>query len=408
MRRLLLPLLVALGACAETPEVPTARVVERAFAREIVAEGHLQAKVSIKVTAPLDVDEALRLNWIVPDGTPVVAGDVIARFDETPWRRELETAEGELAGVALKRDRHGVGRRSDEVRSELDVGVARAELAHAERFQARDEEVFSRNERIQSELDAGLARRKEEHALEVRGVQRRIAQGEGRLIDLEGEQAGRKRGRAEKGLAALTAVAPSAGLAVLLRGWRGIPPQPGDTVWPGQPIAEIPDLSTMQAEIFVLEADAGGLEPGQAARIRLEARGGAEVAGTVERVDKVAKPRQRNAPVQYFGATLALAATDPETKKPGQRVVARVSVVALPRALVAPRTAVFENGDARRVFRRRGAGFEPVEVEVLASGNGLVALGKGVAPGDELALVDPQRASRAADTGDVEAGEAPR
>ncbi len=131
-----------------------------------------------------------------------------------------------------------------------------------------------------------------------------------------------------------------------MRGWRGNPPQPGDTIWPGQPIAEIPELARMQAEVFVLEADAGGLAADQPARVTIEARGGVEIAGQVERVDKVAKPRVRNVPVQYFGATLSLAATDAATMKPGQRVVARVEVVALPRALVVPRTAVFEEGES--------------------------------------------------------------
>jgi len=381
----------ALGGCAGPREVPTVRVERREFVREIVAEGHLSAVVSTKITAPTDVDEALRLNWIVADGTPVAAGEVIARFDETPWRLELDSARGDLAGVGLKRDRHRVERAADESRSELDLGVARQELEHAERFQAKDEVVFSRNERIESELDAGLARRKEGHALEVLGVQRRIAAGEGRLIDLEGEQADHHLDRATKGLSALTAVAPSGGLVVLVRSWRGASPQPGDTIWPGQPIAEIPELTTMQAEVFVLEADAGGLAAGQEASVEVEARGGVEIRAKVERVDKVAKPRVRNLPVQYFGATLSLASTDPATMKPGQRVLARVKVVALTDALVVPRTAVFEAGDLRRVLRRVGDDFEPVEVEVLASANGLVALGRGVAAGDVLALVDPDR-----------------
>lgn len=388
-------LLLALGGCGHPAGVPTCRVEQREFSHEIVAEGYLKAEVSTKVTAPTDVDDALHLNWIVADGTPVAAGEVIARFDETPWRRELEGAESDRAGVELKRGRHRVGREVDEKSSEVDLRLARNELEYAERFQLKDAQVFTRNERVESQLDAELARRKEAHALEVRGVQTKISDGEGRLIDLEGQQVHQKLDRAEKGLAALTAVAPSAGLAVLVRNWRGNSLQPGDTVWPGQPIAEIPELAKMQAEVLVLEADAGGLAAGQSARVRIESRAGAEIAAKVERVDKVAKPRVRNVPVQYFGATLSLAATDPATMKPGQRVVARVQVISLPRALVVPRTAVFEEGDRRLVFRRRGAAFEPVEVTVAATANGLAALSRGVAAGDELALVDPRAGTAA-------------
>ncbi len=394
-RRAAAILLAAIGcaACARDPQVPTCRVETRDFTREILAEGYLEAVDSTPVTAPTEVDSGLHLDWIVADGTPVRSGDVIARFDDSDWIEERDSAAGDRAGVELQLDRHRVGTASDRRRSELDIATARAELEEAERFQAKDEQVFSRNDRIESQLDANLARRREAHAREVAGVQERISSGEGRLIALEGEQADQKLARAERGLAALTARAPSDGLAVLERNWRGNSLQPGDTVWPGQPIAEIPDLTRMRAEIFVLEADAGGLEPGQSATVRLDAHPEQEVDARVERVDKVAKPRRRDLEVQYFGATLSLARTDPATMKPGQRVTARVRVVSLPAALVVPRTALFDRGGGKIVFRRGEKGFEAVAVEVTAVANGLAALAGGVAPGDVLALVDPRAES---------------
>src|SRR5262249_39355773 len=103
---------LGLGACAAPGRVPTCHVERRAFVREIVADGYLSAVVSTKVMAPADAG-AMNLDWIIDDGTPVKKGDVIARFDETPWRKELDSANNDGGKARLKSERHGVARQVD-------------------------------------------------------------------------------------------------------------------------------------------------------------------------------------------------------------------------------------------------------------------------------------------------------
>jgi hypothetical protein len=147
----------------------------------------------------------------------------------------------------------------------------------------------------------------------------------------------------------------------------------------------------MQAEIWVLEADAGGLAAGQRAEVWVEAHPETAHRAVVERVDALAKPRLRGSPVQYFAAVLALEETDPATMKPGQRVRAVIEAEARPGALVVPRQAVFERDGDRIVYRRRGRGFEAVPVTVGPSTAALAVIESGLAEGDEVALADPER-----------------
>ena len=66
----------------------------------------------------------------------------------------------------------------------------------------------------------------------------------------------------------------------------------GDTLWPGQKIAEMPDLSQLEAKVFVLEADGAGLKAGQQRALR--DRGPARARSTrprVTRVEPLAKTR---------------------------------------------------------------------------------------------------------------------
>ena len=137
--------------------------------------------------------------------------------------------------------------------------------------------------------------------------------------------------------------------------------------WPNDKVAEIPDLGSMEAEVWVLEVDAGGLTVGQTATVLVEGRPDAEVKAQVRHVDALAQPRQQGSQVQYFGAVLAIERTDPTFMKPGMRVGAHIVVADRAEALVVPRQTVFERDGKRVVFRtRRWGGFEPAEVEMEA------------------------------------------
>jgi hypothetical protein len=186
-------------------------------------------------------------------------------------------------------------------------------------------------------------------------------------------------------------VAPHDGLLLLEKKWTGETAFVGDSVWPGQKIAEIPDLSELEGKVFVLEADAGGLKPGLIARLSIEGRPGQNHAAKVKRVDALAKPREPQSPVKYFETILSLEKTVPEFMKPGQRVRAVIELEAADGVIAIPRGALFEKDGQRVVYRREGGGFVPVEVTVGRNSVALVVIEKGLRDGDRVALRDPSR-----------------
>jgi RND family efflux transporter MFP subunit len=270
-----------------------------------------------------------------------------------------------------------------------DAEQARRERSTAETFQSRDPELFSRHEIIEADIDVGLATQKEHHAVASRRERQGLAKTNGQLIALDGRKAQLKIDKAERELAALELKAPHDGIVVLKRNWRGELPQVGQVVWSGQALAEIPDLTKLEAEIWVLEADAGGLAPGRPATVSLEAHAGAPVSATVKSVDALARPRLRNVPIQYFGAVLSLSSTDASRMKPGERVAATLDLGGEKDALVVPRHAVFDRGGKSVVYRRTRGAFEPVPVTLGTTALGRVSIASGLAEGDVIALVDP-------------------
>ena len=154
-------------------------------------------------------------------------------------------------------------------------------------------------------------------------------------------------------------------------------------------MAEIPDLSKLEAKVFVLEADAAGLKQGLSGRLSIEGQPGTEYEASVGRVDPLAKPREQQSPVKYFETTLTLSRTDPAIMKPGQRVRAVLRLEEVEGVIAVPRGALFEKDGKRVVYRREGGGFVPVEVTVGPNSISRVVVEKGLRAGDRVALRDP-------------------
>src|SRR5512139_1685120 len=144
----------------------------------------------------------------------------------------------------------------------------------------------------------------------------------------------------------------------------------------------------MQAKVYVLEADAGGLVPGVPASVVVEAHPEIEFKAKIKKVDTLAKRRTGWIPVQYFGTTLEFEATDAAVMKPGQRVRAVLALDSRPDAISIPRNAVFEKDGRKIVYKRTRSGFVPVPVDLGPAAVGRVVVEKGLEPGDEIALRD--------------------
>jgi HlyD family secretion protein len=377
----------------EPSAVPTALVAKEKFVRRITAEGNLKAVKATPISPPppRGRPRPMKIAWLAPDGSRVAAGEVVLRFDPTEFDRQLKDGDADLAAAGAKLTREHVQADAAEDTREATADMAEMELDKTRKFQPKDEEIFSRHEIIESTIDEGLSRARMEHAREAEEIEKKLTRSKLALIQVERKKAELAIQQARAGLEAIEVKAPHAGILVFQRDWRGELPKEGEQVWPGQTVAEIPILKEMEAQVYVLEVDGGGLTPGIKARVALESRPDVEFEATVKQVDDLAQPRIHDLPVQYFAMTLSLAKTDEAVMKPGQRVRATL-ILDKDAALVVPRQAIVEKGGVNIVYRLEDGVFRPVEVELGASTPGRVVIEKGLAAGDRVALRDPTRA----------------
>jgi HlyD family secretion protein len=384
--------LASCGARAQGPEVPVIEVKRQKFSRVIDADGALRAVRSTPVTVPQDVQWPLRIVWLAPDGSVVKKGAPVARFDDLELKERLANAQSDRSVALAKKEREALMLRTGEKDRQRSTLAAKRELSMTQTFARRDAEIFARDQIIEGEIDERLQSAKVDNAEASQSVDQALGRNKLGLIAVETGKADEAIRRSQKGLAALEIRAPHDGVFTLRRGWNGETMRVGDTVFRSMSVAEISLVEKMEAEVFVLEAEAAGLAKDKKADVIIEAASEHPVSAKVKQVETVAKRRQPKSPTQYFGVILELGPHESGLMKPGQRVRARLYLHE-ETALVVPRPALFDREGTWIAHRRDGSGaFLPVPVKVGASTAGLVTITSGLNEHDLIALRDPGKA----------------
>ena len=378
------------GAPSVGPQVATFTVVKTHFTRRVHSDGNLRAMEATQLMTPRLPGSwgAMKLAWVAHDGTSVHNGDVIARFDPSDIEKQLAASRADREQADIKLHEEQVKGKSAAADRQSEAQLADAELAERKQFQSKDQQIFSRNQIIESEIDEGLANARQQHAEQAKQIESRVSASNVAVIGVDQQKADLAIRHASQALATMQIVAPHDGILVLHRNRKGELPKLGDSLWPGQPIGELPLLDAMEAEVFVLEVDGNGLAEKQAVEVMIEARPRLTYTGKVKLVEKLAQPREEGSPVQYFTVVVALDKTDLDVMKPGQRVQATI-VIDDEDALVVPREAVIDKDNKNVVYRAAADGYEPVAVELGAATTGRVVIKSGLAAGDVIALRDP-------------------
>jgi multidrug efflux pump subunit AcrA (membrane-fusion protein) len=164
----------------------------------------------------------------------------------------------------------------------------------------------------------------------------------------------------------------------------------GDDVWQARKVLEIPDLTRMEAEGFVDEADAGRLAVGQRVRLRLDAHPETEFRGTVKEIANAVTRRDRGNPLKHVQLTIALAETDPQRMRPAMRFQGEVEVERAEGVLLAPAVAVRSTASGPVAYRE--GFFKPyaVAVEVGRRNDRWVEILAGLEEGDVLVLPEEE------------------
>lgn len=391
MRRLAPALALALLAgCGAEPAavVPTELVAEAPAEFWLRAEGELKAAKATPLRVPGRNYARRQLVWMIPDGSPVKEGELVARFEAVQSQLELDKALIDLQRNALAKA--GKSRELEVGLDRIDVELAQAEgaLAIAQRYARADFEAIARNTVLDAVEDEGFLREK---SGVLRWRQDQSAQrGEAELDVLAVQRGTLEASASDKrgDLDALELRAPHDGIFMLVSGWSGQPPQIGEQLWAGGDFASLPDLGALEVELHVPQQEAQGLAPGQAVQLTPLGHPDQHATGEITWIASAPRATSRQNPAKFLSAkaSVPIEAARRYGWVPGQAFELKVIQFASPAVVTLPNLAIAGEGGRAYVMVQGEDGPERREVELGVRGPARTEVKAGLRPGERVLL----------------------
>ncbi|RPI02263.1 MAG: HlyD family efflux transporter periplasmic adaptor subunit [Calditrichaeota bacterium] len=377
--------LLLMNSCSQAPADEVMYVVERSnYNMVIKGQGELEAENANILTAPM-VRPAPTLSYLVKEGTYVAKGDTIARFTSTVIENDLIEALDDLSverAAAIQTEAQ-LNLQMLLVESQLTTAKAAADAAALQLtkldFEAPRTQEIKRLEIAQFELEAERARKNLESLKKIQQEERAHAQ-------LRITQADNRVNLARSQLAELTLLAPYAAIVVV-----GTDPrteqkiQEGSIVFPRMPVAQLPELSSIQLNLKLGETDAQKLAVGMKAHIRVPSAGSTLYPGSVLRIDRVAKPITRDSKVKKVQVLVHVDTTANELR-PGLTAEAEIFVRKLTDVVTIPQECIFVQDSVKVVYVQQGRRFAVHPIAVLAQDEDFSAVYGDLKSGDRLSM----------------------
>ena len=372
--------------------------------------GVLDAGRSFQVASQMRGDRG-KIIQLVDDGARVSANDVLLRFEPSPFEADILRLSGELTSRMAVVESMGQSLEVEKSQAEKTVTHFQFELKLKKQDYQRylayiaDLQGLKKNgHQVNSEI-VQAQRKAEQMFTELQKLESDLARQEREVVfkvahamaDLNKAQSEASTARetlsqARADMARTEVRAPSAGFVVLNEWYQGNQkrkPRAGDTVFQGQPLLYLPDLSSMLVKSQMREEDLHKIKTGMSASVRVDAYPDASFQGGVDSIGVLAVDSAEAGSIgKHFQYTVKLKGTD-DRLRPG--MTARVSIVSdqVKDVLRIPVAALFQDDKQRFCYVRMGGKLEVAQVKVGRINEDWVEIHEGLSIGQQVSLVRP-------------------
>jgi len=374
-----------------SPAIPTFEVKRGEFIDSIQFRGELKALKSVTISAPPEAGD-LQIVKIVADGKQVKQGDVVVEFDKTKIEQDLAQDRSTLKSAQAEIEQARAQARLTEEEDVTAVMKARFDVESA-KLDASKQEILSKIDGAEAQLKVADAEQKLHEVEEKLKADRAVDQATIESKTQASQKAAYDVQRAEQALAKMVLTAPSAGTISLVPVWHPegrSPFKPGDRAWPGAPLAELPDASSLRVSARADETERGRLALKETVNAQLDAVPDRQFTGQIEQISTIASidfsagwPFPRD-----FDLEIALDEADARLK-PGMTAQLTVVVDRVPDALTIPVQASFQRSGQTMAYVWEGSKFRGHVIEIGRRNRDRILVAKGLRPGDRVALKDP-------------------
>ena len=394
-------LVVVLGGWLLTGEAATAdgelvtTVEQGDFMVTVTTSGELRAQNFVEITAPPDARLAeafqMKILSIVPEGTSVKAGDIVAELDRStlaPKLQEFTLALQKAEAVyeqAMLDSTLNLSTTREDIRSK--------ELALEEKRLAKEQARYEAPT-IQRQAEIDLERADRALVQARLDYETKTAQAEAKMreVGADVERQRNKVAAVQSVMGQFSIRAPSDGMVIYAKEWNGKKRTAGSQVSAWDPaVATLPDLSRMESITYVNEIDVRKVAVGQEVTITLDSDPSKHLVGKVTSVANMGEQRP-NADAKVFEVQIAITGTD-TTLRPGMTTGNTVTTLRVPEALHVSLEALDSDNGIPVVYHRDGGRVVKQEVETGATNDDQVVILRGLEEGDRVLLSPPPDAA---------------
>ncbi len=386
------------GNTAPDDAAVVARVKRGAFAVTVTTSGELKAREFVQITAPPNAQQAgayqMKISSIVPEGTVVKKGDVVAELDRSVVAAKLQD-------VTLALQKAEAQYEQAMLDSTLNLSTAREnirsmELGLEEKRLAKEQAIYEApTVRRQAEIDYEKAERQLAQAKSDYETKTEQARAKMREV---GTEVARQRGLlkvVQDVMAGFTIRAPAAGMVIYVKEqWSGKKRTTGSQVSAWDPgVATLPNLALMESVTYVNEIDVRKIAAGQPVVITLDADPSKRLTGTVTSVANVGEQRP-NTDAKVFEVKVKVEQSD-STLRPGMTTGNAIETLKIDTVLYVPLEALGSDSGIAFVFKQAGGRVVKQEIVSGAMNDDEAVVERGLAEGDRVLLTPPPPADRA-------------
>lgn len=359
------------------------------FQASLVETGELQAVNSRIIVMPW-------LGWkygqpilgkLVDEGTVVKKDDFVAQVEPSgiykflkEKQSELEMAKADLRNLEV---RHSA--RLKELEGEMASTRSALELTiiQAEKVRFEPEKKRRKSELEQQRSQIAFDKVKQKLAMTLVSQKNELAIQKLKVFTLDNEIRD-----ADRALKKASLLAPINGLVEHKENRRTRQKvRAGDQLWPGSPIAGIPDLSRMKVLATVNETDIKKIQLGHKVIVRMDAFPDIPFNGQIAEIAKLCRKKDQESPIKVFDLTIFLEKSDP-ILKPGMTVSCEILTAELKNALYVENDCIVTEDSHPYLYLKTKGGLEKRRIKIGARNNNFTVIDGDLKPGQQVARRD--------------------
>ncbi len=303
------------------------RVQRQEFVRHLDLTGDLRALETLQVTSPnLGNKWSFVVSYLIPEGTVVKPGDLLAGFDIAELITERLELEKKKEDARIQIAQKQAEQEIEELDLLLNLAQAHKSYRVARLYADIETQLLARSEAEKYRFDADqsqLAIEKAKERLQSREVS---ARADLNLVQLEYDQAELELRRIQGEIKRMSIRAGSPGVVLYAENNEGDKIQVGDTVFSGWPVLTLPNMQRLVVSARVFDTDFSLLREGMEAGITFDAIPARSFTARVHRLPEFAKPIHRSSELNVFLVDFVLLDPDLRLMKPGMTARVRVPI----------------------------------------------------------------------------------